>query len=164
MDTFSPEQQRDMDRDLLNQYINVFRTLSGIVEQNVRNYKIISEQVDASTAKVGKLLPMLKEANTVRVDERIKSSIEKVAVKLGDDVADAFGKKVRAVLDDVDEALGRISIPLDVAVACMLTLLFTFLNLNICIKHNKNDFLHIKKVYFSTIIDFFSYLCGIFKK
>ena len=42
--------------------------------------------------------------------------------------------------------------------------IFTFLNLNICIKHNKNDFLHIKKVYFSTIIDFFSYLCDIFKK
>lgn len=62
---------------------------------------------------------MLKEANTVRVDERIKSSIEKVAVKLGDDVADAFGKKVRAVLDDVNEASGRISIPLDVAAACM---------------------------------------------
>lgn len=81
LDTFSPEQQRDMDRDLLNQYINAFRALSGIVEQSIRNYKIISEQVDASTAKVGKLLPMLKEANTVRVDERIKSSIEKVAVK-----------------------------------------------------------------------------------
>lgn len=127
LDTFSPEQQRDMDRDLLNQYINVFRTLSGIVEQSVRNYKIISEQVDASTAKVGKLLPMLKEANTVRVDERIKSSIEKVAVKMGDDVADAFGKKVRAVLDDVNEASGRISIPLDVALACMLTLLFAIL-------------------------------------
>lgn len=127
LDTFSPEQQRDMDRDLLNQHINVFRTLSGIVEQSIRNYKIISEQVDASTAKVGKLLPMLKEANTVRVDERIKSSIEKVAVKLGDDVADAFGKKVRAVLDDVNEASGRISIPLDVAAACMLTLLFAIL-------------------------------------
>lgn len=126
LDTFSPEQQRDMDRDLLNQYINAFRALSGIVEQSVRNYKIISEQVDASTAKVGKLLPMLKEANTVRVDERIKSSIEKVAVKMGDDVADAFGKKVRAVLDDVNEASGRISIPLDVTAACMLTLLFTF--------------------------------------
>lgn len=126
LDTFSPEQQRDMDRDLLNQYINVFRTLSGIVEQSIRNYKIISEQVDASTAKVGKLLPMLKEANTVRVDERIKSSIENVAVKMGDDVANAFGKKVRAVLDDVNEASGRISIPLDVAAACMLTLLFTF--------------------------------------
>ena len=115
-----------MDRDLLNQYINAFRALSGIVEQSVCNYKIISEQVDASTAKVGKLLPMLKEANTVRVDERIKSSIEKVAVKMGDDVADAFGKKVRAVLDDVNEASGRISIPLDVAAACMLTLIFTF--------------------------------------
>lgn len=127
LDTFSPEQQRDMDRDLLNQHINVFRTLSGIVEQSIRNYKIISEQVDASTAKVGKLLPMLKEANTVRVDERIKSSIEKVAVKMGDDVADAFGKKVRAVLDDVNEASGRISIPLDVAAACMLTLLFAIL-------------------------------------
>ena len=126
LDTFSPEQQRDMDRDLLNQHINAFRALSGIVEQSVRNYKIISEQVDASTAKVGKLLPMLKEANTVRVDERIKSSIEKVAVKMGDDVADAFGKKVRAVLDDVNEASGRISIPLDVTAACMLTLLFTF--------------------------------------
>ena len=123
----SPEQQRDMDRDLLNQYINAFRALSGIVEQSIRNYKIISEQVDASTAKVGKLLPMLKEANTVRVDERIKSSIEKVAVKMGDDVADAFGKKVRAVLDDVNEASGRISIPLDVALACMLTLLFAIL-------------------------------------
>ena len=49
-----------MDRDLLNQYINAFRALSGIVEQSIRNYKIISEQVDASTAKVGKLLPMLK--------------------------------------------------------------------------------------------------------
>ena len=127
LDTFSPEQQRDMDRDLLNQHINVFRTLSGIVEQSVRNYKIISEQVDASTAKVGKLLPMLKEANTVRVDESIKSRIEKVAVKMGDDVADAFGKKVRAVLDDVNEASGRISIPLDVALACMLTLLFAIL-------------------------------------
>lgn len=126
LDTFSPEQQRDMDRDLLNQYINAFRALSGIVEQSVCNYKIISEQVDASTAKVGKLLPMLKEANTVRVDERIKSSIEKVAVKMGDDVADAFGKKVRAVLADVNEASGRISIPLDVAAACMLTLIFTF--------------------------------------
>ncbi|MCW4122281.1 hypothetical protein [Segatella copri] len=53
------------------------------------------------------------------MDERIKSSIEKVAVKLGDDVADAFGKKVRAVLDDVNEESGRISIPLDVAAACM---------------------------------------------
>lgn len=127
LDTFSPEQQRDMDRDLLNQYINAFRALSGIVEQSVRNYKIISEQVDASTAKVGKLLPMLKEANTVRVDERIKSSIEKIAVKMGDDVADAFGKKVRAVLDDVNEASGRISIPLDVAAVCMLTLIFTLL-------------------------------------
>lgn len=127
LDTFSPEQQRDMDRDLLNQHINVFRTLSGIVEQSIRNYKIISEQVDASTAKVGKLLPMLKEANTVRVDESIKSRIENVAVKMGDDVADAFGKKVRAVLDDVNEASGRISIPLDVALACMLTLLFTIL-------------------------------------
>lgn len=133
LDTFSPEQQRDMDRDLLNQYINAFRALSGIVEQSVRNYKIISEQVDASTAKVGKLLPMLKEANTVRVDERIKSSIEKVAVKMGDDVADAFGKKVRAVLDDVNEASGRISIPLDVAAACMLTLLFTILILVILV-------------------------------
>ena len=127
LDTCSPEQQRDMDRDLLNQYINAFRALSGIVEQSIRNYKIISEQVDASTAKVGKLLPMLKEANTVRVDERIKSSIEKVAVKMGDDVADAFGKKVRAVLDDVNEASGRISLPLDVALACMLTLLFAIL-------------------------------------
>ena len=37
LDTFSPEQQRDMDRDLLNQYINVFRALSGIVEQSIRN-------------------------------------------------------------------------------------------------------------------------------
>ena len=36
------------------------------------------------------------------MDERIKSSIEKVTVKMGDDVADAFGKKVRAVLDDVN--------------------------------------------------------------
>ena len=136
LDTFSPEQQRDMDRDLLNQYINAFRALSGIVEQSIRNYKIISEQVDASTAKVGKLLPMLKEANTVRVDERIKSSIEKVAVKMGDDVADAFGKKVRAVLDDVNEASGRISIPLDVAAACMLTLLFTILILVLVILVN----------------------------
>ena len=42
LDTFSPEQQRDMDRDLLNQYINAFRALSGIVEQSVCNYKIIS--------------------------------------------------------------------------------------------------------------------------
>lgn len=89
------------------------------------------------------------------MDERIKSSIEKVAVKLGDDVADAFGKKVRAVLDDVNEASGRISIPLDVAAACMLTLLFTFLNLNICIKHNKNDFLNIKKCILVLLLIFF---------
>lgn len=46
---------------------------------------------------------------------------------MGDDVADAFGKKVRAVLDDVNEASGRISLPLDVALACMLTLLFAIL-------------------------------------
>lgn len=126
LDTFSPEQQRDMDRDLLNEYINVFRALSGIVEQSIRNYKIISEQIDASTAKVGKLLPMLKEANTVRVDENINSRIEKIAVKMGDDVADAFGKKVRAVLDDVNDASGRISLPLDVALAYIDFAFYTF--------------------------------------
>lgn len=45
---------------------------------------------------------------------------------MGNDVADAFGKKVRPVLDDVNEASGRISIPLDVAAACMLTLILHF--------------------------------------
>ena len=35
LDTFSPEQQREMDRDLLNQHINVFRTLSGIALYSV---------------------------------------------------------------------------------------------------------------------------------
>ena len=83
LDTFSPEQQRDEDRALLNQYINVFRALSGDVERSVNNFKNISEQVNASTAKVEQILPALKAANMVRVDENIKSSIEKVATKLG---------------------------------------------------------------------------------
>lgn len=122
LDTFSPEQQRDEDRALLNQYINVFRTLSGVVERSVNNFKNISEQVNASTAKVEQILPALKAAYTVRVDENIKSSIEKVAVKLGDDVADAFAKKVRSVLDDVDNASGRVSYPANIAMAYMLVM------------------------------------------
>ena len=40
LDTFSPEQQRDMDRDLLNQYINAFRALSGIGQVLNRSAKI----------------------------------------------------------------------------------------------------------------------------
>lgn len=52
LETFSPEQQRDEDRALLNQYINEFRTLSGLVDRSVHNFKNISEQVNASTAKV----------------------------------------------------------------------------------------------------------------
>lgn len=122
LDTFSPEQQRDEDRALLNEYINVFRALSGVVERSVNNFKNISEQVNASTAKVEQILPALKAANTVRVDENIKSSIEKVAAKLGDGVADAFAKKVRSVLDEVDDASGRVSYPANIAMAYMLVM------------------------------------------
>ena len=122
LDTFSPEQQRDEDRALLNEYINVFRTLSGEVERSVNNFKNISEQVNVSTAKVEQILPALKAANTVRVDENIKSSIEKVAAKLGDDVANAFAKKVRSVLDDVNDASGKVSYPANIAMAYMLVM------------------------------------------
>lgn len=127
LDTFSPEQQRDEDRALLNEYINVFRTLSGVVEHSVNNFKNISEQVNASTAKVEQILPALKAANTVRVDENIKLSIEKVAAKLGDDVANAFAKKVRSVLDDVDDASGRISCPANIAMSYMLVMTLSIL-------------------------------------
>ena len=127
LDTFSPEQQRDEDRALLNQYINVFRALSGEVERSVNNFKNISEQVNASTAKVEQILPALKAANTVRVDENIKSSIEKVAIKLGDGVADAFAKKVRSVLDEVDDASGRISYPTNIAMSFMLVMTLSIL-------------------------------------
>lgn len=127
LDTFSPEQQRDEDRALLNQYINVFRALSGEVERSVNNFKNISEQVNASTAKVEQILPALKAANTVRVDENIKSSIEKVATKLGDDVANAFAKKVRSVLDEVDDASGRISCPANIAMSYMLVMTLSIL-------------------------------------
>ena len=67
LDTFSPEQQSEHDRALLNQYINVFRTLSGVVEHSVHHFKDISEQVNSSTAKVEQILPALKAANMVRV-------------------------------------------------------------------------------------------------
>ena len=127
LDTFSPEQQRDEDRALLNQYINVFRTLSGVVERSVNNFKNISEQVNASTAKVEQILPALKAANTVRVDENIKSSIEKVATKLGDGVANAFAKKVRSVLDDVDDASGRVSCPANIAMSYILVMTLSIL-------------------------------------
>lgn len=127
LDTFSPEQQRDEDRALLNEYINVFRTLSGEVERSVNNFKNISEQVNASTCKVEQILPALKAVNMVRVDENIKSSIEKVAAKLGDDVANAFAKKVRSVLDDVDDASGRISYPANIAISYMLVMTFSIL-------------------------------------
>ena len=127
LDTFSFEQQRDEDRALLNQYINVFRELSGVVERSVHNFKNISEQVNASTAKVELILPALKAANTVCVDENIKSSIEKVAAKLGDGVANAFAKKVRTVLDDVDDASGRVSYPANIALAYMLVMIYSIL-------------------------------------
>ena len=127
LDTFSPEQQRDEDRALLNQYINVFRELSGVVERSVNNFKNISEQVNASTAKVEQILPALKAANTVCVDENIKSSIEKVAAKLGDGVAIAFAKKVQSVLDDVDDASGRVSYPANIALAYMLVMIYSIL-------------------------------------
>ena len=127
LNTFSPEQQRDEDRALLNEYINVFRTLSGVVEHSVNNFKNISEQVNASTAQVVQILPALKSANTVRVDENIKSSIEKVATKLGDGVADAFAKKVCSVLDEVDDASGRISYPANIAMSYMLVMTLSIL-------------------------------------
>ena len=127
LDTYSFEQQRDEDRALLNQYINVFRELSGVVERSVNNFKNISEQVNVSTAKVEQILPALKAANTVCVDENIKSSIEKVAAKLGDGVANAFAKKVRTVLDDVDDASGRVSYPANIALAYMLVMIYSIL-------------------------------------
>ena len=142
LDTFSFEQQRDEDRALLNQYINVFRTLSCVVDRSVHNFKNISEQVNASTAKVEQILPALKDANMVRVDENIKSSIEKVATKLGDDVANTFAKKVRTVLDDVDDASGRVSYPANIAMAYMLVmdysilLLITVVIVNITMIHS----------------------------
>ena len=127
LDTYSFEQQRDEDRALLNQYINVFRELSGVVERSVNNFKNISEQVNVSTAKVEQIFPALKAANTVCVDENIKSSIEKVAAKLGDGVANAFAKKVRTVLDDVDDASGRVSYPANIALAYMLVMIYSIL-------------------------------------
>ena len=133
LETFSPEQQRDEDRALLNQYINEFRTLSGLVDRSVHNFKNISEQVNASTAKVEQILPALKAANTVHVDENIKSSIEKVAAKLGDGVANAFAKKVQSVLDDVDEASGRVSYPANIAMAYMLVMNYSILLLIIVV-------------------------------
>ena len=39
LDTYSFEQQRDEDRALLNQYINVFRELSGVVERSVNSIR-----------------------------------------------------------------------------------------------------------------------------
>ena len=52
----------------------------------------------------------------------IKSSIEKVATKLGDGVADAFATKVRSVLDEADDASGRISYPANIAMSYMLVM------------------------------------------
>lgn len=133
LETFSPEQQKEKDRELLNEYINVFRTLSELVDRSVHNFKNISEQVNASTAKVEQILPALKAANMVRVDENIKSSIEKVAAKLGDGVANAFAKKVQSVLDDVDDASGRVSYPANIAMAFMLVMNYSILLLIIVV-------------------------------
>ena len=93
----------------------------------MHNFKNISEQVNTSTAKVEQILPTLKDANMVRVDENIKSSIKKVAVKLGDDVANAFAKKVRSVLDDVNHASGRVSCPANIAMSYMLVMTLSIL-------------------------------------
>ena len=75
----------------------------------------------------------MKAANTVHVDENIKSSIEKVAAKLGDGVANAFAKKVQSVLDDVDEASGRVSYPANIAMAYMLVMNYSILLLIIVV-------------------------------
>ena len=70
------------------------------------------------------ILPTLKAANTVRVDENIKASIERVVKQLGDDVAETFAKKVRTVLDDVDDVSRRVSLPANLA--CVFGIIVTF--------------------------------------
>lgn len=127
LETFSPEQQREKDRELLNQDIGDFQKSARIVEQSVSHCREISRQIDASTAKVEKILPVLQQASTVRVDENIKASIQNVAAKIGGDVADAFGKKVRAVLDDVDKVSRRVSIPIDYALVYLVTMFFVII-------------------------------------
>lgn len=127
LETFSPEQQRDEDRELFNQDIGDFQKSARIVEQSVSHCREISRQIDASTAKVEKILPVLQQASTVRVDENIKASIQNVAAKIGGDVADVFGKKVRAVLDDVDKVSRRVSIPIDYALVYLVTMFFVII-------------------------------------
>lgn len=127
LETFSPEQQRDEDRELFNQDIGDFQKSARIVEQSVSHCREISRQIDASTVKVEKILPVLQQASTVRVDENIKASIQNVAAKIGGDVADAFGKKVRAVLDDVDKVSRRVSIPIDYALVYLVTMFFVII-------------------------------------
>ena len=127
LETFSPEQQKEKDRELLNQDMENFRKLARIVEQSVSECRDISRKIDASIAKLEKILPVLQQASTVRVDENIKASIQNVAAKIGGDVADAFGKKVRAVLDDVDNVSRRVSIPIDYALVYLVTMIFVII-------------------------------------
>ena len=61
LETFSPEQQREKDRELLNQDIGDFQKSARIVEQSVSHCREISRQIDASTAKVEKILPVLPQ-------------------------------------------------------------------------------------------------------
>lgn len=151
LETFSPEQQRDEDRELFNQDIGDFQKSARIVEQSVSHCREISRQIDASTAKVEKILPVLQQASTVRVDENIKASIQNVAAKIGGDVADVFGKKVRAVLDDVDKVSRRVSIPIDYALVYLVTMFLSSLfwswlyglMLHLCILESSGLFLEV---------------------
>lgn len=136
LETFSPEQQREKDRELLNQDIGDFQKSARIVEQSVSHCREISRQFDASTDKVEKILPILQQASTVRVDENIKESIQNVAAKISGDVADAFGKKVRAVLDEVDEVSKRISFPMGFVCVFMITMVLIIMLLVLVIYAN----------------------------
>ena len=136
LETFSPEQQREKDRELLNQDIGDFQKSARIVEQSVSHCREISRQFDASTDKVEKILPILQQASTVRVDENIKESIQNVAAKISGDVADAFGKKVRAVLDEVDEVSKRVSFPMGFVCVFMITMVLIIMLLVLVIYAN----------------------------
>ena len=84
-------------------------------EYKISDYGIFNDAI-STTSKVNESL-----TNNQTTINDCSTNLNNESVFMGPicDVADAFGKKVRAVLDDVNEASGRISIPLDVAAACM---------------------------------------------
>lgn len=136
LDTLSPEQQWDKDKAVIEQSLEKLRVLDRSIDNNMLRLMQMTDQVKSAAVKIEKLIPSLRAAATIHMEEATKQSLEATALNMGESAASVINTKIHKALGEVKNESNHISLPINFAIVFRIMLDFSIMLLLVIIVAN----------------------------